>query len=267
MLTLLFSGWFECRLATDPDPTDEPRGVSGWTSAVAGEPDLDRIIRLQPDGAVNRLHGPTVGVKVRAVSLFGTPQPEHPLLGTPVELLGNPVFEGRNGLAAEDAEEPIFPFHWQSRQGNIVLHREHRDVMSGEFVFDKPVNFDFSPSYLQEATGMTDPRAFRQTRKEALGRSLESCQDLVQRAALQKRIRDIDRLAGSIAESALQFALHYRIVMQGPWVEIRDPKNELSGRVDTTPWIVSFWVGTWDADALCGYMKGQMVFPFQPTIA
>ena len=37
---LKFTGWFQCRLATDPDPTDEPRGVSGYVRAVAGEPDL-----------------------------------------------------------------------------------------------------------------------------------------------------------------------------------------------------------------------------------
>lgn len=267
MLTLLFCGWFECRLATDPDPADEPRGVSGWTSAVAGEPDLDRIIRLQPDGAVNRMHGPTVGVKVRAVSLFGLPQAHHPLVGAPVELLDNPVFEGRNGLAAEDGEESIFPFHLQIRQGNIVLRRKHRDLSSGEFVLDKP-KYRIDPSYMQEATRMTDPKAFRKERKEALERSLEACQDPVQRVALQKRIRDIERLAHSIelVERALHLVAHYRIVMQDRWVEILDPKNKLSGKVETTPWVVSFDVGAWDADALCGYMKGHIELPFQSTI-
>ena len=48
MLRLRFGGWFQCRLATDPDPADEPRGVSGSIKALPGEPDLDRIIRLQP---------------------------------------------------------------------------------------------------------------------------------------------------------------------------------------------------------------------------
>ena len=63
---LKFNGWFQCRLATDPDPTDEPRGVSGYVRAVAGEPDLDRILRLQPP-VVQRSYCPQVGVKVRAV--------------------------------------------------------------------------------------------------------------------------------------------------------------------------------------------------------
>jgi hypothetical protein len=31
---LKFGGWFQCRLATDPDPCDEPRGVSGYVHAV-----------------------------------------------------------------------------------------------------------------------------------------------------------------------------------------------------------------------------------------
>ena len=49
MLTLRFSGWVSCRLATDPDPFDDPRGnLSGFRQlAYAGEPDLDRTIRFQ----------------------------------------------------------------------------------------------------------------------------------------------------------------------------------------------------------------------------
>jgi hypothetical protein len=36
-LVLKFGGWFQCPLATDPDPADEPRGVDGYKHAVAGE--------------------------------------------------------------------------------------------------------------------------------------------------------------------------------------------------------------------------------------
>lgn len=32
-----FEGFWQCRLATDPDPSDEQKGISGFTYAVAGE--------------------------------------------------------------------------------------------------------------------------------------------------------------------------------------------------------------------------------------
>jgi len=44
-----FQGYFACRIATDPDPTDEPRGLSGYTMALANEDPLDQVIRLQID--------------------------------------------------------------------------------------------------------------------------------------------------------------------------------------------------------------------------
>jgi hypothetical protein len=44
-----FEGYFMNRLATDPDPTDDPYGTSGYTMALAKEPILDQKIRLQYD--------------------------------------------------------------------------------------------------------------------------------------------------------------------------------------------------------------------------
>jgi hypothetical protein len=41
-----FDGIFQNRLATDPDPFDNPRGDLGWTRSHTGEPDFDRIIRF-----------------------------------------------------------------------------------------------------------------------------------------------------------------------------------------------------------------------------
>lgn len=44
-----FEGFFLCRLATDPDPSLEQRGISGFTMAVAGESLLDPSIFCQPE--------------------------------------------------------------------------------------------------------------------------------------------------------------------------------------------------------------------------
>src|SRR3989441_8892461 len=78
-LYLSFEGYFQMRMATDPDPSDEPRGVSGYTFALAGEPDFDFLLHLQPDeeGVVERRFGvskdaagPRVGVTVRRATWF-----------------------------------------------------------------------------------------------------------------------------------------------------------------------------------------------------
>jgi hypothetical protein len=265
MLTLAFDGWAECRLATDPDPSDEPRGVSGWTFAVAGEPDLDRIIRLQPDHAVGRPLGPPIGVRVRSVQLSGDTVADHPLVGAAVDLLGDPVFEGRNGIAAEDAQEPILPFILAVRGASgIRLRREHRDLQTGELRQEPPAGLDVSPEEVAAAIAGVAPADFRAARRAALEELRDGAQDEVARVAVAKRIRDIDDGAGGIAEFILGFALRYRILMQGPWVEVHDPENALGGTVNLSPWIASFWFGAFDADALCTYMKGQLELPFRP---
>jgi hypothetical protein len=46
-LSISFDGFFQCRLATDPDPSNEQRGVSGFTYSVAGETLLDPSIWCQ----------------------------------------------------------------------------------------------------------------------------------------------------------------------------------------------------------------------------
>jgi len=96
MLVITFSGWCLLRLATDPDPTDEPRGLSGYTFAFAGEPDLDRIVRLQPPTDFSpRSHAPQLGVTVNAATRTdGTPVPA--LQGAAVDLLDEPRLENRN---------------------------------------------------------------------------------------------------------------------------------------------------------------------------
>jgi hypothetical protein len=267
VITLAFDGWAECRLATDPDPSDEPRGVSGWTFAVAGEPDLDRIIRMQPGGAVQRALGPPVGVAVRAVSVQGAPVAAHPLLGAAVDLLDDPVFEGRNGIVGEDAREPIVPFHLAVRGANgVALRREHRDAQTGELIQEAPLGFADAAADLKAALGGLAPRDFRALRRTQLEALRATASGAVERAALDKRIRDIaENIGGGIALGVLGFALRYRIVLQGPPGVVLDPARALGGTIGTEAWIADLWFGAYDADALCTFVKGSLALPFEPA--
>jgi hypothetical protein len=49
-VSLSFEGNFQDRLATDPDPSNDPRGHDGSTRALEGESDLDGIIRFSSPG-------------------------------------------------------------------------------------------------------------------------------------------------------------------------------------------------------------------------
>src|SRR5688500_6467325 len=48
-LLIRYEGYWQCRQATDPDPSADPRGVSGYTFAVGAENDMDQVVRLQRD--------------------------------------------------------------------------------------------------------------------------------------------------------------------------------------------------------------------------
>jgi len=271
MLALEFEGWFQCRLATDPDPSDEPRGVSGWTFALAGEEDLDRIIRLQ-EPVSPRVRGPEVGVVVRTVSVDERPVAEHPLVGAGVEFLDEPKFEGRNGIVAEDAAECIHPFHLQVRRGDVTLRR--RDVLDPRnqeaklYEVDpavlrrrQPVEGEAPESAeIADATGIFDFAGYRRRRRETLEDDLEEANDPVTRVALEKRIEELQ--LGGIRVGILGVGLTYRFAVRGP-AEVIDEQGVLGGTVATAPpWPIEFWVGGWDADALCGYMRGNLRVPF-----
>jgi hypothetical protein len=277
MLTLTFEGWFQCRLATDPDPSDEPRGVSGWTFAVAGEEDLDRVIRLQ-EPISPRSHGPEVGVVVRKVAVDERHIPDHPLVGGQVQLLDGTKFEGRNGIVAEDAAEGIDPFHLRITGGGVTLRRKdildpqnpelrmhevdptvlrRRQPVAGEAV---------ERAEIADATGIMDYVGYRRERKEKLEDDLDGADDPVLQAALRKRIADLNESLEKrdIRVGILGASLIYRFAIRGP-AEVVGDRDVLAGIVGTLPpWPIEFWAGGWDADALCGYMRGRLQVPFRP---
>jgi hypothetical protein len=264
MIKLTFSGWFECRLATDFDPADEPRGVSGFTYAVAGEPDLDRIIRTTPAGTVARRPGPQVGVAVRRVEIDGHEEPTHVLRGAPIVLLDRPAFEGRNGLAAEDTEEPIFPFHLLIEKENVRLRREFRDLQTNQYKFLRSTGLVPDVGVLAES-GYGDPAAYTAARTAAIQAILADTAHpptTTQRVALEARLLHLARFGVGPVPPVVGLQYHY--VLEGPWVEVRDPQKKLRTAVDLGPWVVDLWAGCWDIDALCGYMKGTLLAPSNP---
>jgi hypothetical protein len=138
MLILDFEGYFQMRMATDPDPTDGKRGISGYTFALAGEPDLDANIHLQPDedGVWERKFGPPgtpgpcVGVKVANAKRNNAAAPE--LVGTRIAFVDAQILE-HNGLLVRN---DLFIIHMQAqieRRYMAPIARRRCDRYSQQF--------------------------------------------------------------------------------------------------------------------------------------
>jgi len=279
MLWLEYSGWFQCRLATDPDPSDEGRGVSGYVHAVPGEPDLDRVVRLQPTGTVPRSHCPPIAVTVNRLFAENGGTVASPIVGAAVELLDNPKFEGKNHIIAEDGFEPIVPFHLRISKGSFLLDRKFDDTMQ----FPPRSDADWtklqqlqaggvviSPGAIGAATGIFSLAQIWRQRSSLLDADLRASTNEVERAALKSRIR-----AMSDPRNARFFGarMMYSIPLSGTAL-VSDPDRLLGGTPQTgsTPWLTDFWCGAWDPDAMCGYLLGYLGLPiddpgFAPGVA
>jgi hypothetical protein len=268
-VTIKFGGWFQCRLATDPDPSDEPRGVSGYVHALPGEPDLDRIIRTQPAGTTPRSHCPLIGVRVLA--LEGDNRfDKHPLVGAAVDLLDTPKFEGRNHILAEDGLEAVVPCNLQISLEGFRLTRRFDDNMSfppftqedkQKFSQLQASGINISPGTIGEATGIYDLAGVWKARTAKLQEDLDETNDEIQRAALSARILAMSNPANARFFSARML---YSLALGGR-AEVNDPDSWLPGTAalnTDTPWPLEFWFGGWDPDALSGYMEGYLRISF-----
>jgi hypothetical protein len=266
-----FSGWFQCRLATDPDPFDEPRGVTGWTFAMPGEPDLDRVVRFQPEGATIRpgCDPIAVGVTVDRVALGGELQPDHPLRGAPVRLVRQdgspPVFEGRNTAVAGDSVEPIVPLSPVVGDGDRAVGRAAEDRYTFPFarLWGRPglagvPGAPPPPALIRVATGLDIRRTWRE-RITALEATTPDTP--VERAAIDARLQGLrDGVGFGLFENAL---MSWAVDLFGP-VSV-GPAAPLPGAAVTdVPWSWRLWMGGWDADALCGFAVGELTIPIRP---
>lgn len=291
VITLNFEGYIQCRLATDPDPTDERRGVSGYTFALPGEPDLDWTIYTQPGAGVVKRVGVEREVGVRVTSGYCGTEPivkGHPLFEAPVALEDRPRFEERNYIVITQQFGVIAPFKLRVKGQGIELFRQV------DFYPGKPLDFplletpqaNLMPYTLQAFNaGMPQCAALlgpSQNPSVYRAERLATLLDYRQRArltpdalaALNKRIEQLriddprDRRTGQLVNSA-----SYSYSVNGPASIAlgKSPATWLNGRYDADrgwqynepdrpllPWPCSFWIGSWDADSLTAYMSGTI---------
>lgn len=281
MMDLHFEGWWQCRFATDPDPTDDPRGVSGPTFITPGEPVFDRVIRFQNPVAPRWPFTGKIGVTVSSVTIAGVDQSESLLKGLPVDLRGDPQFRQRNLVLVEQPFQVLIdPFDLQVGTPDSVLLRRAAlwDVTRPELTIDD-VFLDealiaprmntaaIQSAEVAEATGILDYAGYRRERLAGLVDRHRRATDPIEQAALERRITALedDALLTGVRLASEQFLgmqVTYAFGLDGT-PEVVDAKDLLGGTVGTSqPWGLAMWWGGYDVDALVGYVRGTLSVPF-----
>ena len=270
-----FSGWFQCRLATAPDPTDEPRGISGYAHALPNEPGFDRIIRLQPEDTILRSHCQSIGVKVTNIWINGNREDNHPLVGALVDFLDYPKFEGRNDILTKEGEEALVPINIQIKKDCFLIQRKFNDTMNfplstmddfEKFNNLKATGVHLHPGTIQESTGIFDLYLVWQDRKSRLEADLQTATNEIEKSTLKARTK---LLSNSGLARRFFARMLYSVSLTGS-LTFNDPDEYLSGKPAVNndinkpkDWSLEFWCGGWDADALSGYIEGYLGFPLE----
>jgi hypothetical protein len=290
VITLNIEGYIQCRLATDPDPTDERRGVSGYTFALPGEPDLDWIIYTQPGPGVVPRVGVEREVGVKVIGGFCGTQAiisGHPLFNAPVILEDQPRFEERNYIMVTTSFGVIAPFKLRVKGKGIEIFRQV-DWYPGKPLdfplWETPQNY-LNPYVMQSFdAGAADcaallgasqnPSVYRKERLNTLLHLKETSRLTPDGlAAIDKRIEQLrmddprDRRTAQLVNRA-----NYSYAINGPaslkleespeqWLNGNFVKKEwqyLRPDQPLSPWPFNFWIGSWDADSLTAYLKGTI---------
>lgn len=296
-LYLSFEGYFQMRMATDPDPSDEPRGVSGYTFALAGEPDFDNLVHLQPDeeGVCQRRfgygkndQGPRVGVTVAQAKWYDDEElvyseaPEY--LDARVSFVKAQLTE-RNGIVIRNDLFAIDPLRVQVRKkgGGLVLDREDfldpnnprlpiTEATSEMLERRQPQGLTDNSVEVAKATGLPDAsndscinnRRIRQRNLEEL---LKHTKNPVARAALKTRISQLDILRRwwdlSQGGKPIDRRAHQLTLQAYGWAVDLNGAVHVNkiGADENVQWPLSFWMGGWDGDALCAYISGYLSIP------
>ena len=304
LLEIDFEGYFACRIATDPDPSNEGRGMSGYTMALPSETKLDQIIRLQVDDAYlarNRRPplpdmGIRIGVNVTGARFEGAPHERatEALRDATVDLLGKdppfadgPVFESRNNIVGNDDAMAfvIVPFQLAITGPGARLtatdYLDPNDPSKQTWQFTDPAAYARRISTCQitgdtevaEAVNVYDAYGYFRDRRRFLERETARALAAMPGADPDTRARleaDVQGYRTRIFQlERWGDRIISKIQTRVDWKhDINGPKavtGSLGGTVDTsTPWQFAVWFGGWDGDLLIGYARGTLKVPFQP---
>lgn len=304
LLQVQYEGYFMCRLATDPDPTNEQLGVSGYTMALVPEDPLDQVIRLQADEkfAKKNLRGPAeqmgirIGVDVNNVLYDGNPYEPglKALRGAQVSLEGQnppfdgPIFDSRNNIVGSDDQMSfvVNPFEMVIRGRGVTIravdHLNPADPSQKIWEIEDPSTyarrlpsaFSGSSTEVMSILRVFDQYTYFSDRlrylKQRMAHLEAQRKPRKEDPALETEIQTLQsriyqiEFWGDRFFNKMGFQLTYSFRVNGAQV-IEDRKNALKGTADTThPWPLTFWFGGWDGDLLVGYMQGSLGIPFLP---
>ncbi len=300
-LIIQFGGWILMRIPTDPDPTDETRGVSGYTFAFGNEIDLNREISFQPLPNFNRSHTFPIGVKVLSAFRTGddpaNPTPVDALRDAPVDLLRDPAtgigsrLENRNWTLTPAGFEPIVPFNFLIKGNGITLFRSaplvdpNNPVDPKKPVWQLPesllqaygaVGVLYEPATIGNATGIWDSLKVASDRLELLKQDRDALdkkkkltpEEDVQRVILNSRIKELEYGIANPQDRRIMaryFVERFNFPMFGAAKITGDQKKTLHGNILSdikNPWSIGFWIGAWDPDALSAYVLGALEIPY-----
>jgi hypothetical protein len=277
-LLLGFGGWATIRLPTDPDPSDEPRGTSGSTFAFGDEPDLDRIIRFQPQRDPSRLRDGADwdwGVRVdQAVRLHvdGTTT-DVAVVGAPVDLLGSPVMENRNWLLSLPGYETIIPLDLVVELGDGPLRRSAPltkkpvptyKLTQAELTKQAAGGVTLEPETAGALTGIWDAVALLRRRRVAVQALLDVARDDAAIARYTGRLAELDvALANPFTMRVLSHygVQRYRISLDGPGAQV-PMAGPAAGLDAVTPWTVALLFTCFDPDTFGMFAQGYLRVPF-----
>lgn len=295
-LLIEFSGYGLMRIPTDPDPTDDPRGVSGYSFAFGDEPDLDRVIRLQPewdektDGkSYIRTYAPQpMGVTVtkaesRRPGLDPVSIPE--LVGLPVNWEDGPKLENRNLILTLPGQEPISPFRMRIGYPDKQFIFRSSPVDPNKPVYQAPPDnlarmaaygMYNEPDTIGRATGMWDAyaravhrRTLLQTDLHKLKSQPDTPENQAKIAVIKGRLWQLQIGIDDPSNRRIRnctMVERFNFMMKGgnDTKETFGPKI-LNGFLQTgseADWNIAFWIGAWDPDTLSAYFQGTLEIPY-----
>lgn len=291
-LDIGFQGYFTCRIATDPDPTNEDRGMSGYTMALPKEDRLDQVIRLQADADFwsRNMRKPLdempykIGVQVSSVQLGGRDfTPASSLVGSLVHLdgrdepLNGAVFESRNNTTGSDDTMAfvIDPFILRIDGPAATItatdYLDPNDPSRPLWAISDPAQYgrrltccvSENDQEVAQAIGVFDAYGYFRDRRRFLEQQIAAGGDLATIEGYRSRLFQLETWGDRII-SKINLRCDWLFDINGPQTVTQ--RQPLGGQLVTNqPWRVSFWFGGWDGDLLVGYMRGLLRIPFVPS--